>query len=227
MKKILVISAIILFCAVSGYSKAGFKIGLGAGVNVCKIKDKYYSDINDRMVAYDVSIPMEIKVSKYFAIQPEVHFIQKGFSLKYYGINDISKIFRRRDYIEMPVNFKVIFPIRDKSFVNAYIGVGAGYALSNRQITKYENGDRKTDKFPYDNNVDDDNIAYRRFDIILPIGFGYEYRLNNKISIFADLRWSLDVNNNIRYKVKPDPMPRYMYRNFIFSIGLNFIAKDK
>lgn len=226
MKKLTLYFLFISFSSLS-FSKAGFKIGLGAGVNLCKIKDKYYSDINDKMVAYDLSIPMEIKVAKYFAIQPEIHFIQKGFSLKYYGVNDIAKIYRRRDYIEMPINFKFVLPIKDKSFINAYIGVGFGYALSNKQITKYENGEKKKEKFPYDNNLDDDNLAYRRYDIILPVGFGYEYKISQRFSVFADLRWSLDLNNNIRYKVTPDPTPQYYYRNFIFSMGMNFIAKNK
>ncbi len=209
------------------FSKAGFKIGVGAGLNISKIKDNYYSDINDKILAMDAAIPMEIKLSKYFAIQPEIHIIEKGFSLKYYGLNGINKVFRRRFYFEVPVNFKVVIPIKEKSFVNAYLGVGFGYALTNRQITKYEDGTKKGEKFPYDNNVDDDNIAYRRYDIILPIGIGYEYKISNKISIYADMRCSLDMNNNIRYKIKPDPTPRYYYRNFIFSLGMFFIAKDK
>ncbi len=226
MRKIFTLFALII-CITATYAKAGFKIGIGAGLNVAKIKEKYYSDINSNMIAFDVAVPMEIKVSKYFAIQPELHLIQKGFSLKYYGIGGVDKIFRRRNYFEVPINFKFVFPIKDKSFVNFYTGIGFGYALTNKQITKYENSEKQKEKFPYDNNVDDDNLAYRRYDIVIPIGFGYEFKLNDKISLYTDLRWNIDANNNIRYKTKPDPVPRYAYRNFLFSIGMFYIAKDK
>lgn len=67
MKKLTLYALFICF-STAVFSKAGFKIGIGAGLNLCKIKDKYYSDINDKMVAFDVAIPMEIKVAKYFAI---------------------------------------------------------------------------------------------------------------------------------------------------------------
>ncbi|MBK9794487.1 MAG: PorT family protein [Sphingobacteriales bacterium] len=226
MKKLTLYVFFICISTVS-FSNAGFKIGAGVGISAAKIKEKYYSDRNKNMLAFDVAIPMEIKVARYFAIQPEIHFIQKGFGLKYYGVNGVENIYRKRIYIEMPVNFKFVYPIKDKSFINAYIGFGVGYALTNKQLTKYSDGQKKKESFPYDNNVDDDNIAYRRYDLILPIGFGYEYKVSSKVSVYADLRWSLDVNNNIRYKVKPDPTPQYYYRNFIFSMGVNFIAKDK
>ena len=209
--KRLIVYTLLLSIYVNSFAKAGFKIGAGVGISAAKIKEKFYSDRNKNMLAFDVAIPMEIKVARYFAIQPEIHFIQKGFSLNYDGVSGINKIYRRRNYIE----------------VNAYIGVGFGYALTNKQITKFENGEKQSEKFPYDNNLDDDNIAYRRYDIILPIGFGYEYKINDKFAVYADLRWSLDVNNNIQYKNKPDPTPSYFYRNFIFSLGMYFIAKER
>lgn len=226
MKKTLLYCLLVSVTSFS-YSKAGFKIGVGAGVNLCKIKDKYYSDINDKMVGFDAAIPMEIKVSKYFAIQPEIHFMEKGFSLKYYGVGNVDKLFRRRIYAEVPINFKLVVPIKGKSFVNAYIGISAGYALTNKQVTKFSDGKKKSETFPYDNNVNDDNIAYRRYDLSLPLGLGYEYKVSSKVSIYADLRYIFDFNNNIRYKTTPDPTPQYYYRNFVFSMGMFFIAKDK
>ena len=225
--KRLIVYTLLLTIYVNSFANAGFKIGAGVGISAAKIKEKFYSDRNKNMLAFDVAIPMEIKVARYFAIQPEIHFIQKGFSLNYDGVGGINKIYRRRNYIEVPVNFKFIYPFKNKSSVNAYIGVGFGYALTNKQITKFENGEKQSEKFPYDNNLDDDNIAYRRYDIILPIGFGYEYKINDKFAVYADLRWSLDVNNNIQYKNKPDPTPSYFYRNFIFSLGMYFIAKER
>jgi len=226
MKKL----TLLLFCTilfVTVYSKAGFKIGAGAGLNVCKIKDKYYSDRNSNMIGYDVAIPMEIKVSKYFAIQPEIHFMQKGFSLKSYGIDDINKEFRKRNYIEFPVLLKVIFPVKEKSSFNFITGIGIGYALSNQQVIKYTDGHKEKNKLDFDTNVQDDNMAYNKLDICIPIGFGYEYKFNEKASLYTDLRWNIDANNNIKYQNKPIPTPSYKYRNFMFSVGIFFIAKAR
>lgn len=226
MKK-LTLFFVLAALAITTQAGVGFKIGVGVGLSVAKIKDKYYSDRNKSMLAYDVAIPMEIKVSKYFAIQPEIHFIQKGFALENYGMSGVDKIFRRRNYIEFPVLLKGIMPIGDKTYLTLYTGAGVGYALTNKQVLKLSAGGKEKEKFPFDTNVEDDNIAYNKLDVIIPFGMGFERELTDKISFYTDLRWHFDVTNNIRYNVKPDPTPSYKYRNFIFSIGCNFIAKQK
>lgn len=216
----------IIFIFTIGYSKGGFKIGVGAGLNVCKIKERNYSDRNSSMIGYDVAIPMEIKVAKYFAIQPEIHFIQKGFSLSSYMI-DVSTEYRKRNFIEFPILFKALFTIKEKNTLSFFTGVGVGYAMANVQFLKYIDGHKKRNKLPFDTNIDDDGIAYNKLDITVPVGFGYEYKINDKLALYTDLRWNLDVNNNIKYKVKPSPEPYYKYRNFIFSVGLFYIAKSR
>ena len=208
------------------FAKAGFKIGVGAGVNVCKIKQKYYSDRNSNMVGFDVAIPMEIKISQYFAIQPEIHFLQKGFSLKSYGIGGIEKEFRRRNFIEFPILLKGLYTIKEKSTLSFFTGVGVGYALSNKQVLKFSDGHKESNKLPFDTDISD-GTAYNKLDVCIPIGFGYEYKLNDKISIYTDMRWNLDVTNNIKYLNKPSPTPYYKYRNFMFSVGIFYIAKNK
>ncbi len=208
------------------FAKAGFKIGVGAGVNVCKIKQKYYSDRNSNMVGFDVAIPMEIKISQYFAIQPEIHFLQKGFSLKAYGIGGIEKEFRRRNFIEFPILLKGLYTIKEKSTLSFFTGVGVGYALSNKQVLKFSDGHKETNKLPFDTDISD-GTAYNKIDVTIPIGFGYEYKLNDKISIYTDMRWNLDITNNIKYLNKTSTTPYYKYRNFIFSVGIFYIAKSK
>lgn len=224
MKKLSVLILSSLFI-VQVFAKAGFKIGVGAGLNLCKIKEKNYSNIEGNMVSYDVAIPMEIKLAKYFALQPEVHFMEKGFSLNRYGINNINKEFRRRTFVEIPILLKVLFPIKEKSSVNFFTGVSIGYALKNKQILKYDDGHKETNKLTFDTDVNDDGIAYNKLDISIPIGFGYEYKFHDKISLYTDLRWNIDVNNNIKFLTKPSPTPYYKYRNFSFSVGIFFIAK--
>lgn len=224
-KLLLIFSFIIL--SISTQANVGFKVGVNTGLTVAKIKDKYYSDRNSNLVGFQVGIPMEIKISKYFAIQPEINFVQKGFSLKNYGIAGIDKEFRRRTYLDIPILFKLIYPMSEKHSANLYLGFSVGYALNNQQILKLSDGTKVKNKLPFDNNVNDDNIAYRRYDLCIPFGFGYEYKINQQLAFFTDLRWLFDVNNNIQYKIKPDPTPSYKYRNFIFSVGLSFIAKNK
>lgn len=211
----------------STYPKAGVKIGAGVGFNACKIKEKYYSDRNSNMIGYDVAIPMEIKLARYFALQPEIHFMQKGFSLNNYGVGGVNKEFRKRNFIEFPILLKALFSFRNRSTVNFYTGVGVGYALTNQQVLKYTDGHKEKNKLPFDTNVDDDGLAYNKLDVTVPIGFGYEFKLNEKLAIYTDLRWNLDVTNNIKYKVKPSPEPYYKYRNFIFSVGIFYIAKSR
>lgn len=228
MKKSILLCLTLLYLSTSfARSKAAFKIGLGAGVNFAKIKEKYYSDINKGIVAFDASIPMEIRVAKYFALQPEIHFIQKGFSLNYDGVGGVDKVYRRRIYAQIPLNFKLIIPVQDKVSLNAYLGFGVGYALTNQQITKYTDGTKKKETFPYDNNVNDDNLAYRRYDLCMPIGFGADVKVSEKITFFTDIRFDLDLNNNIQYKVIPSPTPQYYYRNIVVSMGIFFITNHK
>ena len=219
--------ALLLCMATTSFSKPGFKIGISGGYCLDKIKEKNYSDREKRMSAFDVAIPMEIKISDYFAIQPEVHFIQKGFGIDMYGIGGVETQYKRRIYAEVHILFKGIFDFKEKSSINFYTGIGVGVAITNKIVQKNTDGSKTKENYPYDNNVDDDNQAYRRYDIVIPIGFGYEYRIADRLSFFTDIRYNMDVNNNIRYKVKPSPTPKYKYRNFILSVGFNFIAKER
>lgn len=214
-----------IFCFAQ--ARVGFKIGASGGFNYAFIKDKYYSDVNKGMASFDVGVPMEIRLTKRFAIQPEIHFTQKGFSLNYYGISGIEKVLRKRNFIEIPILFKFVVPVSEKLSMSLFSGVSTGYALTNSQKTKFSDGTKKTEKFPFDTNVDDDNMAYNKVDVSIPIGFDFQYKISDKIALFTDMRFNLDMTNNIKYKVKPSPTPSYKYRNFIISMGMNFILKEK
>lgn len=205
-------------------AKVGFRIGAGVGLNIAHIKEKGYSSFDKPMLAFDVDIPMEIMVSRHFSIQPEIHLIQKGFMLKYDGVGGIEKQWRRRNFIEFPILFKGAFQPTDNSAFGIYCGVGIGYALTNKQITKYTDGSKAKEKFPYDTNLDD-GIAYNRLDVTMPIGIDYHIDVKEQLGLFVDMRYNVDLSRNIKYRPKDNSAANYYYRNFVITMGFSFRTK--
>jgi hypothetical protein len=102
-----------------------------AGVSVSTITGKYRAQVENQM-GFTFGIAMNFTLSDRFSVQPEINFIQKGFTYSYTESNgwetrhDKSNV--HINYIELPVLIKFRFGNKNKFFINGgpSLGYGAG-----------------------------------------------------------------------------------------------------
>lgn len=135
---------------------------------------------------------VEIPVTNYFSVQPELSYIQKGFAIRE-GVNvggeflgiDIpvnGKINFRSDYVELPVLAK--FHLGDKEAAHAYLAIGPsiGYLTAASMRIKV------LDIFPVNNDINKD--FYKPFEFSGVSALGFEVPVAERILAFAEARYT-------------------------------------
>ena len=106
--------------------QAQFGIRLGGHLAKQEIKSNAVNFSFKTRVGLDIGLLFGIPVSEGFALQPEIHFVQKG-----YKINDIvlgEDVLSTLNYIEVPLTAKILFGDETNLFFQA--GPTIGYMLS-------------------------------------------------------------------------------------------------
>lgn len=137
----------------------------------------------------------EIGLSKFFALQPEVNYIQKGGKVTAEGENDFS-LRVRLDYLEVPVLAK--FRLGSGGF-RGYLTAGpsVGYALNGR--SKIELGNfSEEEKIKFDDDFGLDGRKDNRFDISAVAGGGIQQKFGPG-SFVLDARLAYDFNDYSKF----------------------------
>ena len=112
MKKILILSTLISFLGVhSGFSQRsvsryweGFKIGLKAGANFSNVYDTQGDQFAaDGKLGFAGGVFLEVPLSDYLGIRPEILYSQKGFKATGQYLSVPYTFTRSSDYIDVPV----------------------------------------------------------------------------------------------------------------------------
>jgi hypothetical protein len=112
MKKILIFSTLICFLgAHSGFSQRsisryweGFKFGLKAGVNFSNVYDTQGDQFTaDGKLGFAGGVFLEVPLSDYLGIRPEILYSQKGFKATGQYLSVPYTFTRSSDYIDVPV----------------------------------------------------------------------------------------------------------------------------
>lgn len=127
MKKIILLTICMLsFTAVS--AQVTFKPGARGGVNIShfsKGDDAYYSDFSDSRRDFNsttnfyIGLYGELKLSKFYSLQPEINYTRQGSEYKYYDEESMSK---RSEKLE--ISYLSISAINKFNFnrVNVHLG---------------------------------------------------------------------------------------------------------
>lgn len=194
-KQFLFASLITLFGTT--FLSAQIAIGLKAGANLGNV---YMTQtLNDLTPDFKYATGAvaggvaEFNFGKFFALQPEVNWVQKGFRFSE-GINvPIGKLdipagveaTIRTNYLEMPVLAKLKL---GNDVVQAYavLGPSVGYAMSGKLITKT----RFLFEFdPIRTNLNFNDLDYNRFEVSAVGGLGLQVNFNGG-KWFADARYT-------------------------------------
>jgi Outer membrane protein beta-barrel domain len=177
IKKISVVA--ILFIATNSLLMAQISVGVRGGFNFAKehveitTDEVDISNTSEVMTGAAFAGIVEIGLSKYFAIQPELVYIQKGGSGKN---EDEDVVF---NHIEFPLLAKFKY---GSEYFNVYAAVGPtfGYAFSGKD------GDYKF--------KGDDWEGYNRFEVGASLGGGLGLNLK-KGTAFVDIRYLFSLSN--------------------------------
>lgn len=202
MKKSLIRTGILLLVVflVNGMS-AQVSVGLRGGVNLARWEWEKSADVNKsaikNMTGIYVAAPVEIAVTPYFSIQPELAFIQKGVRLNDKTIfseqtleSDARTIL---NYLEVPVLAKA--HVGNELFrVFAVAGPEVAYALNGKVKLEMTTSNGTTETSKTDENIDFKDANMSRFDAGLLLGGGVEMKVGVG-SVILDARYNLGLTN--------------------------------
>jgi len=176
-------------CFVFFYSlsiQAQTTFGVRAGVNIATVNFEADGlDVSpDSRVGLTIAGIANIGITETFSVQPEVHFIQKGYKITLEFLGETLEETLKLNYLEIPIHAKYKFGQENVGgFVMA--GPAIGFAL-NGEAESCDGGDCVSEDLEFD---DDD--GFNRFEVGLSVGGGVTIGSN----FFVDIRYVLGLTN--------------------------------
>ncbi len=204
-----------------------FRIGATAGLELSNmlIKDneETYSDILKSKAGLKIGVIGEYSFNDYFALASELAFVQRGTKAKesqkeenwsFSGKNKINI-----NYLQIPINAKLSYPINDNFSIFGFAGPYVAFALSGKISAEYTEtyygeteSDKISEKIKFGSNEGEDYL--KRFDFGLNFGVGTEYK-----GCFLKAQYDLGLSN---ISVYSEEGAKIKNRNFGISIGYMF-----
>lgn len=177
--------------------------GLKIGANYSNVYDSKGEQFNaDAKFGLATGAFVTIPIGKYFGIQPEVLYSQKGFKATGTILGSNYDFTRTTNYIDVPL----LFAIKPTDAVTILIGPQYSYLL--KQKDEFNNSTTTIDQ---QKEFDNDNI---RRNIMCFLG-GFDFNLNNMV-LGARVGW--DVSNNNGDGTSSTPR----YKNVWYQATLGF-----
>jgi hypothetical protein len=211
MKKILILSTLISFLGVhSGFSQRsvsryweGFKIGLKAGANFSNVYDTQGDQFAaDGKLGFAGGVFLEVPLSDYLGIRPEILYSQKGFKATGQYLSVPYTFTRSSDYIDFPV-FITLKPVPMFS-----INVGPQFSFLTKQTDVFSSTILTTEQQQAFSN---DN--YRKNLMSLTAGVALDF---GKVVLDVRANYDLQKNNGDGTSTTP------RYKNAWYQATLGF-----
>ncbi len=175
-----IVTKAFLILAIVGWQnsiQAQNSVGGRVGINLAKVDGEGMD--TDAKVGLDIAVSADIGVSETFSIQPELHFLQKGYKFNFLG----SDLKRALNYLEIPVLIKYNLGTQESiaGFILAgpSIGFGIGYKAKS-------DGDEDTGSF--------DDIGLKSTDFSINFGGGVSIPITGG-KVVIDARYLLGLAN--------------------------------
>lgn len=163
-------------------------------------------------------VSMQLGVTSSFSIVPELYYFNKGVKLEQNNPLTFTETKIRLNTIEMPILSRF-------HYKQVYFNLGPSFAynLSGKiKIKGDANNPKETIKIPFNNSIN----GFKRWDLGLQFGVGYEFKLKNTSRISLDARYHYGLTNISHQK---EMYNRYFYMTILWSKPLkkNILAKKK
>ena len=235
MKKFLQFSFFMCLFLIGTTSQAQVSMGIRAGVNVANYTFKFGTSTPssqqpkfDNVAVLTIGVPVEIMISKHFAIQAELNFNQKGFGSKNsasgssgstsFSVSSDSKFII--NWLEIPILAKAKFGTENGVSGGLFLGPSFGYGLSGKSkgtSTSTINGVTTTSSSSETLNFKDD--GHSRVDVGVNIGGELTYH-----NFFFDARYQLGVTNMFTGDSSSNGDVKATTRGLALTVGYHFLV---
>ncbi|MBS1916698.1 MAG: PorT family protein [Bacteroidetes bacterium] len=181
------------------------RIGLKGGLNIATIiKTNDNSFSSKALFGFNGGAVLQLPLTKYIAIQPEVLFSQKGYHATGSSILGDYDYRRYLNFLDIPL----LLRINASKDIGIVVGPQYSYLLSTH--TKFKSGDAT---YEQDVNNDNDNITKNIFGGVV----GLDINLDRNVYIYG--RYSIDFKSNNGDGTSTTPE----YKNQVFQFGLGVL----
>ena len=156
----------------------GPKVGLALANQRYKIADKEQASekpSTEAVFSPAVGVALNVKINDYFAIQPALQFAILGSKIDEDMEGVKVKAKASVNYIQLPVQANIQYPINKKVTVGLGVGPYLGLALGGRIKTETEFlGVKETETFTIKSkgSLSDSDVAKEKTDYVKPLDFG-------------------------------------------------------
>jgi outer membrane protein with beta-barrel domain len=212
-----------LFAFLSLNVNAQIAIGPKVGVNIATWGGDDTEDLEGlgSVIGLQFGAAAEIAVNEMFAIQPELLFFQKGFSVEFE--EDIleetlkSETTAKLNYLEIPILAKIMFGAEEGPKFFATVGPSFGFGLGGEIESKVTfGGETETDT----EDIDFEEDMITKLDIGVSVGAGAQFPVGPG-NLFVDVRYLLGLNSTDDSEDNSDVKNRGIgiSAGFLFPIG--------
>ena len=173
-----------LAAGVKGGIKVGVSIAKLHGDDVAELQDLLGEDLKSR-IGFSAGGFITFNINKFFAIQPEVLYTQKGLKIEGDFLGETVTILMKLDYLEIPVLVKIIFP----SPGGVKPCVFAGPVLALKLSSKL-----KVEALGESEEVDIEDVRGTGFGLIIGAGVDFGLGASGMGKMTLDVRYSLGLS---------------------------------
>ncbi len=163
----------------------GIGIKFGGALTSATFSGNGADSLNDATtddIGYNVGIQAVFGINSYIAVQPELHYVNKGYQLPLsIGGTQVSETTDNYDYIQLPVLASLRLPLLRVFTPKLLVGPHIAYKIGGNSLTKIGNTETRTQH-------DSDNFN--------PIDFGFTLGAGADIGLE-----SFTLNVELRYEI--------------------------
>lgn len=151
-------------------------------------------------------VSMQLGITSYFSLVPELYYFNKGVKLAQNNPLTITETKIRLNTLELPILSRF-------HYKQVYFNLGPSFAYNLSGKIKTEGDDniaKETIKISFKNTTN----GFKRWDLGLQFGLGYEIKLKNKSRISLDARYHYGISN---ISQNNEIYNRYFYMTFLWS----------
>ncbi|MCR9100567.1 MAG: PorT family protein [bacterium] len=201
------------FTGLTSLHAQSLSVGIRGGINLANVSFEDEPDIEtDNRMGLDFGLLLNFGVSESFSIQPEIHYMQKGYRIDQQILGQSIEQDVLLNYLELPILAKLALGNESiKVLINA--GPSIGYAL-NGKLESDILGQRIEADIDFS---EDEEGEFNRLEFSMLFGTGLSFDVG-AATIFADVRYLLGLTT--WGDLDDDEFPAIRNRGLGLGLGL-------
>jgi hypothetical protein len=213
MQKSIFLFVVVLLTANFLSAQVQTSVGGHVGINLAKLVGEEFNGDNvdtDSRTGFLFGAVAEFRFSDNIAVQPELNFIQKGYSEEFDFFGVTEEVELTLNYLEIPILFKGGASLGSNLRLDGLVGPSFGFGM----------GDAKGKVNSDEEDLDwEDDLGLKKFDFGVQIGGMVSFNVGSSAQLFVDGRYLLGLSNLFD---DPQGDEKANNRGIAFSLGALF-----